>query len=64
MKLTFVYNLKLNKTQEEIVKEIMWHSSKIYNILNYEVKEGKERINTKGSLNAEGSRIYKNLVQT
>ena len=59
MKLTFVYNLKLNKTQEEIVKEIMWHSSKIYNILNYEVKEGKEKINTKGSLNAEGSRIYK-----
>ena len=59
MKLTFVYNLKLNKTQEKIIKEIMWHISKIYNILNYEVKEGKEKIKTKGSLNAEGSRIYK-----
>ena len=58
-KLTFVYNLKLNKIQEKIIKEIMWHISKIYNILNYEVKEGKEKINTKGSLNAEGSRIYK-----
>ena len=39
MKLTFVYNLKLNKTQEEIVKEIMWHSSKIYNILNFNYYE-------------------------
>ena len=35
LKLTFVYNLKLNKTQEEI----MWHSSKTYNMLNYEVLE-------------------------
>ena len=59
MKLTFVYNVKLNETQEEIINEIKWHSSKIYNILNYAVREGKERINTKGSLNVEGSKIYK-----
>ena len=59
MKLTFVYNVKLNETQEKIINEIKWHSSKIYNILNYAVREGKERINTKGSLNVEGSKIYK-----
>ena len=59
MKLTFVYNVKLSKTQEKIIKEIKWHSSKIYNILNYAVREGKEKIETKGNLNVEGSKIYK-----
>ena len=59
MKLTFVYNVKLSKTQEKIINEIKWHSSKIYNILNYAVREGKEKIETKGNLNVEGSKIYK-----
>ena len=59
MRLTFVYDLKMNKIQEQIIKELMWHSSKVYNMLNYEVKEGKEKINTKGSINIEGSKIYK-----
>ena len=59
MRLTFVYDLKMNKIQEKIIKELMWHSSKVYNMLNYEVKEGKEKINAKGSINVEGSKIYK-----
>ena len=59
MRLTFVYDLKMDKSQENIIKELMWHSSKVYNMLNYEVKEGKEKINIKGSLNVEGSKIYK-----
>ena len=59
MKLTFTYILKPNKTQENILRELIWHSSKVYNILNYEVREGKEKINSKGELNLEGSRIYK-----
>ena len=59
MRLTFVYDLKMNKSQEKLVKELMWHGSKVYNMLNYEVKEGKEKINTKASLNVEGSKIYK-----
>ena len=59
MKLTFIYNLKMNQEQEKMIKELMWHSSKVYNILNYEVKEGKEKINTKASLNVEASKIYK-----
>ena len=59
LRLTFVYDLKMNKIQEKIIKELMWHSSKVYNMLNYEVKEGKEKINAKGSINVEGSKIYK-----
>ncbi len=59
MRLTFVYDLKMDKNQEKIIKELMWHSSKVYNMLNYEVKKGKEKINIKGSLNVEGSKIYK-----
>ena len=30
-------------------------------MLNYDVKEGKEKIKTNGILNVEGSRIYKNI---
>ena len=59
MRLTFTYIIRPNKTQDKIVNELMWHSSKVYNMLNYNVKEGKEKINTNGILNLEGSRIYK-----
>ena len=59
MRLTFTYIIRPNKTQDKIIKELMWHSSKVYNMLNYNVKEGKEKINTNGILNVEGSRIYK-----
>ena len=59
MRLTFTYIIRPNKAQDKIVNELMWHSSKVYNMLNYNVKEGKEKINTNGILNVEGSRIYK-----
>ncbi len=59
MKLTFAYDLKLNKIQEKIIKELKWHSSKVYNMLNFAVKEEKEEINLRGILNVESSRIYK-----
>ena len=59
MILTFTYIIKPNKSQEKIIKELMWHSSKVYNMLNYDVKEGKEKINANGILNVEGSKIYK-----
>ena len=59
MRLTFTYIIRPNKSQDKIIKELMWHSSKVYNMLNYDVKEGKEEINTNGILNVEGSRIYK-----
>ena len=53
MRLTFTYIIRPNKTQDKIIKELMWHSSKVYNMLNYNVKEGKEKINTNGILNLE-----------
>ena len=59
MRLTFTYIIRPNKSQDKIIKELMWHSSKVYHMLNYDVKEGKEKINTNGILNLEGSRIYK-----
>lgn len=59
MRLTFTYILKPNKRQDNILKELMWHCSKVYNMLNYDVKEGKEKINPNGILNVESSKIYK-----
>ena len=59
MRLTFTYIIRPNKSQDKIIKELMWHSSKVYNMLNYDVKEGREKIKTNGILNVEGSRIYK-----
>ena len=59
MRLTFTYILKPNKKQDNILKELMWHCSKVYNMLNYDVKEGKEKINPNGILNVESSKIYK-----
>ena len=59
MRLTFTYILKPNKRQDNILKELMWHCSKVYNMLNYDVKEGKEKINSNGILNVESSKIYK-----
>ena len=59
MRQTFTYMIKPNKSQEKIVKELMWHSSRVYNMLNYDVREGKEKIKEKGLINVEGSKIYK-----
>ena len=59
MRLTFTYILKPNKRQDNILKELMWHCSKVYNMLNYDIKEGKEKINSNGILNVESSKIYK-----
>ena len=53
MKLTFTFDLLLNETQENIIKEIKWHVNKVYNILNYSIREGKREINFKGGTNEE-----------
>ena len=42
MKLTFAFDMKLNETQEKIVREIKWHVSKVYNTLNYSIREGNQ----------------------
>ena len=53
-------NLKRNKKkQKEILEEIMWHCAKVYNMLNYDIQQGIEKVNVKKSLNIESSKIYK-----
>ena len=59
MKLTFPYIFKADKTQKEIIEEIMWHCEKVYNILNYDIYQGKETISLKNSINVQSSKIYK-----
>jgi len=59
MRLTFQYRIKPNKKQKEIIEEIQWHCTKIYNTLNYEIQENKEKIKRNKNINVEGSRIYK-----
>ena len=59
MKLTFTFDLSLNETQEKIIKEIKWHVNKVYNILNYSIREWKREINFKGRTNEEMYKIYK-----
>ena len=58
MKLTFPYIFKPNKTQKEIIEDIMWHCEKVYNTLNYNIYQGTELISLKESLNIQGSKIY------
>ena len=59
MKLTFPYVFKPKKKQKEILEEIMWHCAKVYNMLNYEIQQGIEKVNVQKSLNIESSKIYK-----
>lgn len=36
MKLTLRYNItKIDKKQKEIIEEIMWHATKVYNMVLY-----------------------------
>ena len=59
MKLSFKYSIKPNLIQKQIIDEIMWHSAKVYNTLNYEIIEKIEKVNLAGNLNIISSKIYK-----
>ena len=39
MKLSFKYSTKLNKKQIDIIEELSYHTTKLYNIVNYNLKE-------------------------
>lgn len=41
MKLSYKLNLKLNAIQLAIIDELSYHTTKLYNIANYECKENK-----------------------
>ena len=42
MRLTFKFKPNFNHKQLEIVKELSWHCSKLYNIVNYQIKNNEE----------------------
>ncbi|SDC80022.1 hypothetical protein SAMN04515661_1261, partial [Candidatus Frackibacter sp. WG11] len=42
MKLTFKFKPNFSHKQLEIVKELSWHCSKLYNTVNYQIKNNEE----------------------
>lgn len=44
LRLAFKYVLKPKREQKEILEELMWHCIKVYNTLNYEIRQGKQKI--------------------
>ncbi len=60
MKLSFKYSLnKIDNKQKEILKDIMWHITKVYNTLMYEIREKGRQIDVNKSINIISSPIYK-----
>ena len=61
MKLSFKWKItKLEYKNLDIVKDLQWHVKKISNMLLYDIREGKEKIDISKSLNIISSRIYSN----
>ena len=60
MRLSFKYKVsKIDETQEKIIDDLIWHTKKVSNILLYDIKEGKEKIEVDKNLNIISSPIYK-----
>jgi len=61
MKLSFKWKItKLEYKNLDIVKDLQWHVKKISNMLLYDIREGKEKIDISKSLNIISSKIYSN----
>lgn len=41
VKLSFKYYIKPNKLQQDIIEELSFHTTKLYNIINYELRENE-----------------------
>ena len=60
VKLTLRYNItKIDKKQKQIIEEIMWHATKVYNMVLYELREGKRKIDVNKSIKIIQTEIYK-----
>jgi len=60
LKLTFKYKLEnITNSKKEILDELMWHTTKVYNMVLYQIKEEKVVIDEKVNLNIASSPIYK-----
>jgi putative transposase len=42
MRLSFKFKPKLSHNQLEIIKELSWHTSKLYNTVNYQIKNNED----------------------
>ena len=64
MKLSFKYVVPRKARREKaIIEDLMWHTTKVYNTLLYELKEKQEIVNYSGSINVQSSKIYKRYRQ-
>ena len=60
MKLSFNWNIKnLNQRNLDIINDLSWHVKKVQNMLLYDIKEGKEKIDVNKSINIITTPIYK-----
>ncbi len=61
MKLSFKYTItKIGNKNLDIIKDLQWHVKKVCNMLLYDIREGKEKIDVNKNLNIISSKIYKN----
>lgn len=60
MKLSFKYNVKnINSTEQNIISDLVWHTKKVSNMLLYDIREGKEKLELNKNLNIISSEIYR-----
>lgn len=65
MKLSFKYNVKnINSIQQNIISDLVWHTKKVSNMLLYDIREGKEKIELNKNLNIISSEIYRKYRET
>ena len=59
MKLSFKWKItKIEDKNLDIIKDLQWHVKKVCNMLLYDIREGKEKIDVNKSLNIISSKIY------
>ena len=60
MKLSFKYTItKIGNKNLDIIKDLQWHVKKVCNMLLYDIREVKEKIDVNKNLNIISSKIYK-----
>ena len=64
MKLSLKYTIKKpSEEQLRIINELEWHTKKVMNMLLYDIKEGKEKIDVTKSINIIATPIYRKYRQ-
>jgi len=64
MRLSFKYDVRnINNIQKEIINNLMWHMTKVYNILLHKLREKEKYIDANKSVNIISTPIYKEYRQ-